>query len=373
MAIEFEQVQPPEEAKVPGKRKELFAFGSQKITDKDRMFLIEQLALLLETGSTLYQALQIMEQQSNSPAMTTLLSELGGEIASGRSFSQAMEKYPEVFSSTYVHLVRASEDGGFLHQVLTQLLDMEEKREQLKSTVFSALAYPVFLSLFSFSVVIFVLVVVFPKFQDMFVKIQDQLPVTTIALMWASDMLRLYWLHITVMLGALVIMAYRWSASVQGSQQIDRLKLRTPVLKHIFMQVYLIQCMKVLSLSLSNGVTVVDALRSCKDVVDNYLFREFFVHVQQGVQQGQSMGHGFAKSNVMPALVQQMVQTGESSGNLPKVMARLAEFYEREITKKLAALSKVAEPMMLLIMGLVVGLLVSSLILPIFKLSRAVG
>lgn len=373
MAIEYQDIvndsQPAEtKAKTPLRME----FLRQKVSPNDRRFFTEQLALMLETGANLHQALQLLAEQNQNAAMAKIIESLLEDVAGGHSFSASLAKHPEVFSTTYINLVAASEGGGFLYQVLSELLSMEEKADELNTTVRSALAYPVFLSFFSLAVVIFVLVVVFPKFGDMFAKIHDQLPITTIALMHASDFLRAYWMYTVAVLVALVAWLIRWKASIAGQDKLDRLKLSLPGLRNVFMQIYLTQTLRVMSLSLDNGVNIVDTLASTRDVVRNNVMRTFFRSVENHVQQGQGLAAGFRRDDVIPVLVQRMIATGEESGNLPKVMSRLADYYERELTKRLKSMSKMAEPVMLMVMGLIVGVIVSSLILPIFKLSRAV-
>jgi len=339
----------------------------------DRRFFTEQLALMLETGANLHEALTLIRDQSQTPAMLEVVGQLLEKVSGGRTFASALAEHPRVFSTTYVNLVAASENGGFLYQVLTELVRMEEKSDELKGTVRSALSYPIFLSVFSVSVVVFVLMAVFPKFAVMFAKIHDQLPVTTIMLMHASDFLRSYWPHTLVLIVVLIVLALRWAASQSGKETVDRVKLTVPGLKTIFMQIYLTQALRVMSLSLAHGVNITDTLIATRDVVKNGILQRFFRAVEDQVQQGNGIAAGFLEEDRIPVLVQQMISTGEQSGNLPKVMSRLADYYERELTKRLHGLAKMAEPIMLMIMGVVVGLIVSSLILPIFKLSRAVS
>jgi len=343
-----------------------------KVTSSDRRFFTEQLALMLETGANLHQALKLLQEQSQQPAMASVIEKLLDNVAGGRTFSAALAEHPEVFSTTYVNLVAASEGGGFMHEVLIELLRMEEQAEELNTTVRSALAYPIFLSLFSLGVIVFVLVVVFPKFGDMFAKIYDQLPMTTIVLMHASDFLRSYWIQTVVALVVALILVQRWAASPGGKNTLDRLKVTLPGIKQVFLQIYLTQSLRVMSLSLTNGVNIVDTLAATRDVVNNGILQQFFVTVEEQVQQGNGLAPGFQGNDLIPLLAQRMISTGEESGNLPKVMSRLSEYYERELTKRLKSVSKMAEPVMLMVMGLVVGVIVSSLILPIFKLSRAV-
>jgi type II secretory pathway component PulF len=343
-----------------------------KIGTKDRLFFTERLALLLETGVNLHAALRALEKQSDNPAMIVIIEALIEKIGEGQSFSHALSQYPQVFSKTYTNLIAASENGGFMPQVLEELLEMEEKRERLRSTLVSSLSYPAFLVFFSLSVVIFVLIVVFPKFAAMFDSIRDQLPASTLILMWMSEILQSYWWAMMGGLSVAVLGLRQWLKGHGGSAWLDRLKLGMPVIKDVFVQLYLVQSLRVMSLSLKNGVGIVDALAACKEVVTNSVYQRFITTLEVKVQEGGGLAPGFAEARFIPAIVQQMISTGEETGNLSKVLARIADFYERELSKKLTALSKTAEPVMLLVMGVVVGILVSSLILPIFKLSRAV-
>ena len=339
----------------------------------DRMFFTEQLALLLETGESLYGALTTIIQQTESPRMRSIIEQVAQNVSEGQSFGGALAQHENVFSSTYVNLISASETGGFMHEVLQQLLDMDKKRAELRSTIVSAATYPAFLIAFSLAVVVFVLVVVFPKFGAMFESIYDQLPITTKALMAVSDVMRQYWIFLLAGIVVTGLALRQWLVSDSGRARIDHLQLHVPGIRDVFIQIYLVQCLQVLSLSLVNGVSVMDSLNACRDVVKNSVFRRLITNVEDTVQSGAGVAAGFSESAFLPDLAKHMIATGEQTGNLGKVMGRVSEYYEAQLTKKLDALSKLAEPIMLLVMGVVVGVLVSSLILPIFKLSRAVG
>jgi type II secretory pathway component PulF len=267
-------------------------------------------------------------------------------------------------------LVQASERGGFMVEVLDELLQMDDKRLRLQATMKSALSYPVFLAGFSALVVVFVLLVVFPKFADMFEAIADDLPGTTKMLMALSDSMLAYWpLYLAGIVGV-VGAFWGWKHSGAGRETLDKLKLSVPVVRTIYSELYLVQSMRVIGLSLDKGVSVMDTLSSSRDVVDNSVYRTFFRSLEEDVQQGRGLSHGFRQSEYIPDLVKQMVTTGEASGKLPKVLGRVAQYYERQLEQRLQNLSKAAEPVMLLVMGVVVGVLVSSLILPIFQMSR---
>lgn len=346
--------------------------NSSKIGPRERMFFTERLALLLETGVPIHAGLESLARQATHGEMAALTRTLNEEVKAGSSFARALGMHPAVFPPTYVNLVAAAELGGFLPVALERLRDMEERREELRSTLSSAISYPVILAVFSFAVVIFVLVVVFPKFADIFSMIHDELPVTTRWLMAVSDVLRRWWLPILIGSGVGLKLFTAWIARPEGKGALDRVMLRVPGLRDIVIQLNVVQMLRVLGLSLDHGVGMVDALRSARDAVSSAHFRSLIDRVETSVKEGRALHYEFDRDPLVPELVKQMIETGEESGKLPAVMSRLADFYEREWRRALGVIAKMAEPAMLLIMGCVVGLIVSSLILPIFKLSRAV-
>ena len=347
-------------------------FRAPRITLQQRITFTERLVLLLETGVSLFEALKAMQHQPESPLLASIIESIADTVSEGKSFSFALGKHPEMFSSTYVSLVGAAEEGGFLPQVLAQLHKMDEKNSQLSSNIKSALSYPLFLIGFSVLVVAFVLVFIFPKFEALFASIRDQLPATTLFLMAMSGLLRNHWLVLGVGCGACAWAARRWIGSARGRLALDRAKMRLPVIRDIYTQIYLSQTLSVLGLSLSSGVPITVALKASQGVVRNVFFAGFLEDLKQHVNEGRGIAVGFNRSELVPPLVQQMITTGEQTGNLGMVMTRVAEFYERELTRRITAMSKAIEPIMLIVMGIVVGLIVVSLILPIFKLSRAI-
>ncbi|MDB5961853.1 MAG: hypothetical protein JWP59_3147 [Massilia sp.] len=346
--------------------------SSQAVKPADRILFTERLALMLETGVPLHGALRSLHEQSANPRMKAIVGALADDIIGGMPFSHALARHPELFPSTYINLVGASEGGGFLPQVLEQLVVMDEKQEKLRATIGSALTYPVFLIAFSIAVVIFILMFVFPKFAVMFTSIYTDLPLTTKVLIAVSALLTGHTVAVFGTIGALLaalLMVLRRPAT-QAS--LDRMKLRVPLVRDIFIKIYLTRLMRVMGISLERGVTVLATLAACREVVPNLEFQQFIARLEVDVTEGKGIAAGFTNSAFIPVSVQRMISTGEETGSLGRVMGRIADFYDRELTKQLTQLSKLAEPVMLLIMGVMVGTIVSSLILPIFKLSRAV-
>ncbi|MEO1574240.1 MAG: type II secretion system F family protein, partial [Pseudomonadota bacterium] len=215
--------------------------------------------------------------------------------------------------------------------------------------------------------------VVFPKFGEMFARIADELPLTTQPLMALSDTLRSQWP--LLLMGAVTLGAAlrTWLVSTPGRRAVDHAKLRWPGLRHVFVPVYLIRLLRPMGLSLRHGVSVVDTLRTCRDAVGNRSIAAFLRQVEHDVLAGQRFAQAVARADFLPPLVVQMLRTGDDSGTLAQVMLRIAGHYERDVARQLQRVSKIAEPLMLLIMGALVGIIVTSLILPIFKLTRAVG
>ncbi len=347
-------------------------FGAPKITLNQRMVFTERLTLLLDTGVSLLEALKVMQMQTEEPVLASIIGAMVNTLSEGASFSTALAKHPEMFSTTYVSLVSAAEEGGFMAEVLGQLLRMDEKNSEMRGNITSALSYPVFLILFSIAVVIFVLVAIFPKFESLFASIHDQLPITTIFLMALSAFVRHYWLFILIGLAAVAWGALLWVRSPAGHLMLDKLKMNLPVIKDIYIQIYLSQTLSVLGLSLSNGVPITVALKACQGVVSNLVFARFLEEIRTHVNEGRGIAVGFTDSPYIPPMVRQMVATGEQTGNLGMVMTRVADFYGRELSRRISVLAKSVEPVMLIVMGVVVGGIVVSLILPIFKLSRAI-
>ncbi len=347
-------------------------FRAPRVSIEQRMIFTERLALLLETGVSLLEALKAIRMQTEEAFLAEIVGSIGATISEGKSLSAALAEHPEMFSATYISLVGAAEAGGFLPQVLAQLLRMDEKSSQMRSNIISALSYPAFLIVFSIAVVVFVLVVIFPKFEVLFASIRDQLPITTVFLMDLSVFVRSYWLVLLPSLAAVVWALLRWAGSEAGRLALDKAKMSAPVLRGIYTRFYLSQTLNVLGLSLSNSVPITVALKASQGVVNNAVFARFLDGILDHVNEGRGIAIGFSSAPFVPAMVRQMVATGEQTGNLGMVMTRVAEFYERELGRRIVTLSKAVEPVMLIIMGVVVGLIVVSLILPIFKLSRAI-
>lgn len=374
MAIEWDTS--PAEKKAPARPARTLSWTltrHARIGSADRMLFTERLALLLETGVPLHDALRALHNQAGTPRLKTIIGDVANDIVGGQRFSDALQRHPELFPPTYINLIGASEEGGFLHDVLEQLVDMDEKQERLRNTIVSALSYPGFLAVFSLLVVVFILVTVFPKFSIMFGSIYEELPLTTKIFIFASETLVQNGSAFGIGALALVAGALLAARRPEMRERLDRLKLRLPYVKDIFIKIYLTRLLRVMGISLERGVTILATLGACRNVIPNAEFQHFLSDLEVQVTEGRGISAGFRDSPLIPVSVKQMIETGEQTGTLGQVMGRVADFYERDLTRQLNALAKMAEPVMLLVMGVLVGTIVTSIILPIFKMSRAVN
>lgn len=342
------------------------------IAVRDRLFFTEQLALLLDSGMPTHAALQLVAKQTANPMLASAVTQIADDVSGGSSLSAAMQQHPNVFSVSYTRLVEASEGGGYLSKVLLQLQRADERNQALRNTLVSAFTYPIILLVFSFAVVIFVLVYVFPKFSKLFAGLGDNLPATTKVLMSISDILINHWMLTLLVVAALIAGFEAWRNSAGGRALFDRAKLSLPGIRTIYQRFYMSQVMRVMGLSISNGVSVVDTLESCRESIANEQLRAQYATIGQRVQEGGRLSDAFRQIDSVPQLAKEMITTAEESGNLGPVATRIASYYEDELNRLLESFSKIAEPVMLIVMGAVVGLIVSSLLLPVFKLSQTI-
>ncbi len=343
-----------------------------RLAPRERRLLLEQLALMLDTGTALHAALDALTRQPGSAVLRGVVTGLRDDLAAGRTFSQALAGQPHAFDGACVNLVAAAEQGGFLPEVLAELVRLEERREALHKAIVAALAYPALLLALSLGVVVFVLVGVFPRFGALFQGLGDQLPPVTRLMLAASEGLRQHWPWLALavpVLAAAVHLALRRPAL---RARLDRLWLSLPGLGPLLARLQLLRVLRVMGLSLQRGVPIVAAIRASREVVANRAFRALMADLDESVQSGSGLAPAFQRSPFVPPLAAQMLATAEASGRLPPVMLRLADHYETALARQLQLAGKLAEPVMLLVMGAMVGLIVSGLILPIFRLSRVV-
>lgn len=337
------------------------------------IFFSSQLSLMLEIGTSLANALRAIGDQTKNPAFKTIIQSISRNIEEGRQLSEALRQYPQVFNNTYVSMIKAGETGGFLKKVLDGIVEMQEKRQELTTQLRATMTYPAILGFMSFGVVVFVLIGILPKFKTLFEGKESLLPFTTLFLMAASRSLTAYWWVYIVSCSVLGIGFALWMGTPFGKRMIDLMTLRAPIVSNLANKIYTAQLLRTLGYLMESQVPLLQALEVTRSTFGNQFYRRFIDELREHVEQGGRLSQPFATSPYIMDSVKQMVATGEEVGNLPMVMLRLAKFYDMEIDRELKTVSSMIEPVALIVMGTIVGVIVSAVILPIFKISNAVA
>lgn len=337
----------------------------------EMMFFTSQLALMLEVGTPLVTALNAIQSDVANPAFGRVLNDVAKDIEEGRQFSEAVARHPRIFDNVFVSMARAGETGGFLKKILERLVSMQEKRQALLQQLRSALTYPVVLTLLGIGVVAFIMMGVLPKFTAIFAGKESILPLSTRFLIAASGSLRQYWpLYLTGAFG-FTGGALLWSKTRIGRTIIHRFLIGAPVVKELANRIYTSEMLRTLGYLLESGVPLVEALHVTRPTVRNRYYRQFIDTIVESVNQGGQFARPFGRNAHIPGTVKQMVTVGEEVGQLPKVMRRLSRHYDTEVEIALKKFVAVIEPVALIFLGGIVGLIVSSIVLPLFRLSHA--
>ncbi|MGD8961184.1 MAG: type II secretion system F family protein [Desulfobacterales bacterium] len=345
-------------------------FG-KSIKPKEVIFFTSQLSLMLEIGTPLKNALEAIRNQTKNTDFKEVIHSLLRDVEEGQQLSDAMKRHPHVFSNVYNSMVKVGETGGFLHEILDRMVEMQEKRQALLTQIRSALTYPMFLCVLGFVVVVFVLVGVLPKFTAFFEGKEHILPLTTRFLMAASASLREYWWVYLIGLTACMIGLMLFKNSERGQIIIDWSFIRLPLLSRLSNKINTCSMLRTLGHLMESAVPILHALDVTCDTIKNRFFKQFIQRIQDHVQEGGNFAQPFSEYPFILDSVKQMVATGEKVGNLPEVMLRLAKFYDAEVDRELKNFATMIEPIALVVMGAVVGVIVSSVVLPLFKLAHA--
>ncbi|MFH1277606.1 MAG: type II secretion system F family protein [Candidatus Eisenbacteria bacterium] len=360
------------EAPRKGGWKEIRLFGSGRVGLDETVLFTQQLVLLIETGNGLVPSIDALSSQAGSPAMRKVLASIHRNLEEGNDLSVSLRKHPKVFGNLYVSLVKAGEASGAFHESLIRLGGILDVRRRLRSRMKDAMTYPAVLTCVMGATVIFLMTYVVPKFADIFDSMGDELPISTRMLLGTADFLRTRWY--VVVLGLVVAgFAFRMLWKTPPVRLLwDRIKIGTPVVGAITSEAYLFQLFSSFGLLLRSRVPHMEAIGIAKEVVRNAYYESFFDKLARNVEAGRGFAVAFREASFLPSTVKLMISTGETSGALDVVMARLADHYRESLEGGIKKLSLVFEQVMLILMGVVVGFVAISFILPIMKMSKAV-
>lgn len=347
--------------------------GGGKVREKDITLFTRQLATMLKSGVPLLQAFDIVGKGHSNPAVAKLLLDIKTDVETGSSLNQAFRKYPLYFDSLFCNLVGAGEAAGILDTLLDRLATYKEKILAIKGKIKSAMFYPMSIIVVAFLITTVIMIFVIPAFKDLFSSFGADLPAPTLVVMAISDYFVKYWYAIFGIIGFILwFFFYTWKRSQKMQAFMDRLMLKLPVLGPVIEKATIARWARTLSTMFAAGVPLVEALDSVAGAAGNYVYYEATKQIQSEISTGTSLTVAMQNTKVFPSMVLQMVAIGEESGALDNMLNKVADFFEGEVDDAVDALSSLMEPVIMVVLGTLIGGLVIAMYLPIFKMGQAV-
>ena len=347
--------------------------GGKKITDKDITIFTRQLAVMMKAGVPLLQSFDIVGKGHANPSVGKLLLDIKTEVETGSSLGQAFRKYPRYFDNLFCNLVAAGESAGILDSLLDRLATYKEKILAIKSKIKGALFYPIAVIVIGVVIVAVIMIFVIPVFKDLFKSFGADLPGPTLVVMAISDWFigNWWWLFPGIGFG-IWFFFYTWRRSTTMQRVIDRLILRVPVFGEVIRKASIARWCRTLSTMFAAGVPLVESLDSVAGAAGNFVYYDATKKIQGEVSSGTGLTVAMGNTNVFPSMVLQMVAIGEESGALDAMLGKVADFYEQEVDEAVDSLSSLMEPMIMVVLGGLIGGIVVAMYLPIFKMGQAI-
>lgn len=341
-----------------------------RVSLKDLTDFTRQLSDLLESGITIAKALEIIHNQTANKRLKAIISDIRDFCVAGNPLSGALAKHPKVFSNLYVSMVRSGETGGALENILRRLSDFSEKQLEIQIKIRTALAYPALMSVVGTATIIVLMTFVIPKMMVLFGDLGQALPLPTQILLGASVAIRRYWVVIIAAVAAVVAAVVKIYSTPEGNLAIDRMRLESPLFGRFEKKVEIARFSRTLATLLENGVPMLDALGVASETIGNAVMKREVEKARVAVREGSSLAGALQKSaGLIPPAAVNMIAIGEEGGHLEKSLMKVAQGYERESDEAIKIMMSLVEPMLILALGIVVGFIVISMLLPIFEIS----
>lgn len=349
-------------------------FSKGRVSDKDITLFTRQLATMMKSGVPLLQSFDIVGKGHSNPAVAKLLADIKSDVETGSSLSTAFRKYPLYFDSLFCNLIGAGEQAGILDTLLDRLATYKEKIQAIKSKIKSALFYPISIIIVAFVIVAVIMIFVIPAFKELFSSFGADLPAPTILVMNISDIFVEWWWAIFGSIGfGLWFFFYTWKRSLSMQATMDRLTLKIPVFGELIRKATIARFARTMATMFAAGVPLVEALDSVAGASGNRVYYDATKRIQSEISTGTSLTVAMQNTDVFPNMVLQMTAIGEESGALDSMLGKVADFYEAEVDDAVEALASLMEPIIMVVLGVIIGGLVIAMYLPIFKLGAVVG
>ena len=367
-----EELQPVASGKLPGSKSapvaHLAVFGG-RVSSRDMNVFTDQLATLVKSKVPLFEAINIISSQTENPRFKQIVISISAELKDGKTLSEALSRYPQVFPLLYVNMVRSGESGGVLDETLRRLAKFREEQEEVRANISSALAYPIFILIVGLITIIVLLTFGIPRIVSLFSDVKQALPLPTRILISISNGIRNYWYLGLIFIAFFIFMLRQREVSKKKKIIFDRLKLNLPLLGNFTKKAMLAEFVRTFALLLANGVPVLEALQITVPTINNEIFRLELEKLHNDIVMGTPLSQGMKKSSWFPPFLTNMIAVGERGGNLQEVLLDVAVFYEREVNKINKIMTSLLEPAIILVMGLIVGFIVMAMLMPIFEIN----
>ena len=340
-----------------------------RIKAKEVVIFSRQFSVMISASIPVVQALKVLIDQTVSPALKAVVSEIADEVNGGSKLSDALAARPKIFSGFYVSVVRAGETSGKLDEVLNYLADEMEKDYDMMSKIKGAMIYPAFVLCALAAVGAVMMIFVVPKLTSILTESGTELPLTTKMLIGTSEFMTNYWWLLIIISVGLFLAVRFYISRPRGRRQFDLIKLKLPIFGHLFQLIYLVRFTRSMNTLIVGGVTISNSLKVAAEVVSNEIYRELIEKTIKEVEDGNSISSVFMDSKTIPKMVSQMLSIGEKTGKMDIILARITDFYSREIATMVANLMTLMEPIIMVIMGVAVGIMVAAIILPMYNLA----
>ncbi|MCJ7775077.1 MAG: type II secretion system inner membrane protein GspF [Desulfobulbaceae bacterium] len=344
----------------------------QRVKAAELSATTRQLSILLGAGVTLVASLDAMIAQITNPLLKKIMAQVKESVNEGKSLAFSLSQHPKLFSQIYINMVRAGEASGSLDLVLDRLAEFSEHQDALRGRFKAALAYPVFMFFIGSIILFFLVTFIVPNITKIFSDMHQTLPLPSLVLIGVSNFLKSFWWLVLLVLGGCAILIKKLIKTPRGNHIWDEIKLRTPVIGAIYMKMAMARFGRTLGSLLQSGVPPLPALQIVRNIVNNTLIAEVIDNAMEEIEAGASLATSLAQSRWFPPIVIQMISVGEQSGELENMLDKVADVYERETESKIMAMTSMLEPIMILVMGVVVGFIVISILLPIFEMNQMI-
>ena len=344
----------------------------QKVKLQSLVVFSRQFATMIDAGIAIIKCLDILESQTKEVTLKNIIAATRKDVKGGLSLTDAMAKHPQVFSKLYVNMIRAAEMGGILDVILDRLAGFLEKEMEIKGKVKSAMMYPTIVLCFAGVMVLALFLFVLPRFKEIFISMNVEMPAVTLALFAAGDWLQKFWWLALMMIVGTVIGIKQYDKTTKGHYNLDKIKLKLPVFGDLSLKISIARFCRTFGTLIASGVPMMRSLEIIGEASGNAVLAEAIANARVSIREGAKISQPLASSGLFPAMVTHMIDVGEETGRLSEMLCKVAEFYDSEVDAMVKGLTSLIEPMLIVFMGVLVGFIAISVMSPIFKLVSSI-